>query len=500
MSNVNQALYKIARGAGIVSTGVVISRLFGFLSKVIIARYFSTSEYGVFNLTLTILSIALVIATLGFRSSLPREVSFYTKKNHSKLNDLISTALFIIVLNSLFWAVVLFLEAENISRLFDGDTLASALRRIVFVLPILAITEVLLSTSRGFGRVREKVYFQNIVYPVFFLVFIIVGALLKQPFYFVFTAYVLAKTLTFLILLVDIWRIKFFEFKFLIDPKIGKELIFFSLPLLFTGILGFVMSWTDTLMLGYYMDSRAVGVYNAAAPLSRMLLTFLNSITFLYLPIASQFYAQGEIREFKKIYQIVTKWIFFLTFSFFLLMFLFPEATIVFFFGEKYLKASTSLQVLAFGFMFHTFLGPNGLSLTVIGQTKLAMFGNLFAAIVNILLNVLLIPIYGIEGAAVATAVSYFIYNVFKSYWLYKKTKIHPFNRNYIKALVIGFVPLGLFKMLNIRTTNIFLTGTVLISFLGIYIALILFTKSLDKEDTEVLLTIEKKLRIRLKK
>ena len=118
----------------------------------------------------------------------------------------------------------------------------------------------------------------------------------------------------------------------------------------------------------------------------------------------------------------------------------------------------------------------------------------------NILLNVLLIPIYGIEGAAVATAVSYFIYNVFKSYWLYKKTKIHPFNRNYIKSLVIGFVPLGLFKMLNIRTTNIFLTGTVLISFLGIYIALILFTKSLDKEDTEVLLTIEKKLRVRLKK
>ncbi|WP_240910943.1 hypothetical protein [Thermococcus sp. MV5] len=66
MSEVNKALHRIARGAGIVFVGTIISTLFGFFNKAIIARYFATAEYGVFNLALTILSIALVIATLGF--------------------------------------------------------------------------------------------------------------------------------------------------------------------------------------------------------------------------------------------------------------------------------------------------------------------------------------------------------------------------------------------------------------------------------------------------
>ena len=62
---------------------------FGFLSRAIIARYFSTGEYGVFNLALTVLSIALVVATLGFQNSLPREVAFYKEREPSRVRDLI---------------------------------------------------------------------------------------------------------------------------------------------------------------------------------------------------------------------------------------------------------------------------------------------------------------------------------------------------------------------------------------------------------------------------
>ncbi|GAB6136350.1 oligosaccharide flippase family protein [Thermococcus prieurii] len=80
MSEASQALQKIARGTGIVFVGTVISMLLQFVSRAIIARHFSTSDYGVFNLALTVLSIALVVATLGLQSALPREVAFYRKK------------------------------------------------------------------------------------------------------------------------------------------------------------------------------------------------------------------------------------------------------------------------------------------------------------------------------------------------------------------------------------------------------------------------------------
>lgn len=87
MSEASQALQRIAKGTGIVFAGTIISMFFGALSRVVIARYFSIAEYGVFNLALTVLSIALVVATLGFQHSLPREVAFYKERESSRVGS-----------------------------------------------------------------------------------------------------------------------------------------------------------------------------------------------------------------------------------------------------------------------------------------------------------------------------------------------------------------------------------------------------------------------------
>ena len=232
--------------------------------------------------------------------------------------------------------------------------------------------------------------------------------------------------------------------------------------------------------------------------MARLIPIFLSSTGVLYTPIVTPLYAQGKIKEMGRVYQMITKWIFMLTLPLFSLMFLFPDATIRFFFGTKYVSAAPALQILALGFMFHTFLGLNGLSLLVIGKPKLNMIGNTFAVISNVLLNFLLIPSYGIVGAAVATAASYFVANVFRSFWLYMETKIHPFNRNYVKPLVISFVLLGVIKGLNLRVTSIWYAVPVLVVFLGVYALLVPLSRSIDREDVELLLAVEKRLGVDL--
>ncbi|RLF83583.1 flippase [Thermococci archaeon] len=499
MSEVSYALQRIARGTGIIFVGTVISMLFGFFNRAIIARYFTTSEYGVFNLALTVLSIALVIATLGFRNSLPREVAFYKEKKPSKLDALISTALMIVLVNSVIWTVILILGAGDIAQVFDEERLTYSLKIIALALPLSSLIAIVVSISRGFGRVREKVYFQSIAYPTAFLIFIVLGILLDYSFTYVFFAYVLAQALTFLVLVFDVWKVRLFGFRMSLDLRIGKELIRFSLPLLFSGIMVFVMNWADTLMLGYYKSSEVVGLYNAASPLTKLIRIFLTSAAFLYPPIASQLYARGRINEMKRIYQILTKWIFILTLPVFSIMFLFPEATINFFFGTKYLSAAVALRILALGFMFHTFLGLNGQTLLVMGESMFIMASNLVSTIFNVILNALLIPIYGIEGAAIATATSYFVGNLLGSLRLYQKTKIHPFSRNYLKSLVISFVFLGLMGSVNLRVLNIWYVVLILVIFLGAYFFLVLLSRSVDKEDIELLLAIEKRLGINLR-
>ncbi|AIF70356.1 hypothetical protein PAP_09910 [Palaeococcus pacificus DY20341] len=498
MSEASQALQKIARGISIIFIGTIISTLFGFFNKAIIARYFATAEYGVFNLALTVFSIALVIATLGFGSSLPREVAIYKEKKPFQLWDLVSTAITILIFNGVLLALFLIIGANSAAQIFHDARLEEPLKIIAFALPFSALTAGIVAISRGFGRVREKVYFQNIFYPMVFFALILTGALLKFDFSYIFFAYAAAQGLTLIFLLFDVSRIRLIKFRIKLIPSLGKELVVFSLPLMFTGILGFIMTRTDTLMLGYYLNSEIVGIYNAAAPLASMLPIFLNSAGFLYMPIASQLYAQGKLREMGRVYQILTKWVFLLTLPAFAVMFLFPEVAVNFFFGEKYLGASKALQILALGFMFHTFLGLNGLSLTVIGEPKLNLIGNSFAAVLNVILNILLIPAYGLDGAAVATAVSYFVANVFRSFWLYRNAKIHPFSWNYVKPLVISFVLLGLIESLHLRVPNIWYAVPVLAVFLGIYFLLVLLSKSIDKEDVELLLAVERKLGVNL--
>ena len=200
-----------------------------------------------------------------------------------------------------------------------------------------------------------------------------------------------------------------------------------------------------------------------------------------------------------RVYQILTKWVFLLTLPTFALMFLFPEATIEFFFGAKYVSAALVLQILTLGFMFHTFLGLNGLTLVIIGQPKFNMIGDTFAVISNVILNIFLIPKYGIVGAAVATTVSYVIANVFRSLWLYQKTKIHPFSWNYMKPLAISFVLLGIIKSLHLRVPDIWYAILILAVFLVVCSFLVLLSKSVDKEDVELFLAIGKKLGVDMK-
>lgn len=494
MSEASQALQKIARGTGIIFAGTVISMFFGFLSRALIARYFSTGEYGVFNLALTVLSIALVIATLGFPNSLPREIAFYKEKDPSRIDKLIPTALIIVALSSILLVMFLTLEAGNIARIFKDERLAQALTVIAFALPFSALTSIIISISRGFGRVRERVYFQNVVYPTAFLLLIISGVLLNLNFNFVFLAYITAQAFMLLALMVDASRMKILRFRFYLDLALGKELIAFSIPLLFTGILGFVMTWADTLMLGYYKGSEVVGLYNSASPIAKLLPVFLNSAGFLYVPLASGFYARGKLDEMGRVYQILTKWVFLLTLPLFALMFLFPKAVIMFFFGEKYVPAAPALQILATGFMFHTLVGLNGLSLIIAGESRFISLSTFIASVLNVVLNTLLIPEYGMVGAATATSVSYLVSNLLNSIRLYQVTRIHPFSRNYVKPLVISFVLLGIIKALHLNVPNIWYAIPVLVAFLTVYSLLALLSRSVDREDIDLLLAIEKRM------
>ena len=91
---VNQSLQKIAKGTGIIFIGTIIGMLLGFVSRVIIVRYITQSEYGIFSLALVLLNIFAMISTLGLQSGVTRQIAYFRgKKDSEKVSSIVKSSI-----------------------------------------------------------------------------------------------------------------------------------------------------------------------------------------------------------------------------------------------------------------------------------------------------------------------------------------------------------------------------------------------------------------------
>ncbi|MGB2728537.1 MAG: flippase [Halobacteriota archaeon] len=495
---VNQSLQKIAKGTGIVFTGTIIGLLLGFVGRVILVRFTTQTEYGIYCLALVVISIFATISTLGLSEGSTRYIAYFRGKNEEgKVRGVISSSLKIAIIASISLAVISFFSSDFISvSIFHTPALSTPLKIFSIAIPFTVLINVFIAIFRGFDRVDAKVYFQDILRNVLFLLFLIAVVLFGLSFLGVIYAYLASIAVTCIALVIYMLNKSPLSVgKNSVTNPMTKDLLIFSAPLLAVSMLLMMMSWTDTLMLGYFKTPDVVGLYNAALPLAHLLPVVLLSMNFIYVPIVSQLYSKNLIEEMKRNFAVLTKWIFLLTLPLFFVLVLFPDVVLNLLFGSRYIGASLALQILAIAFFCNAALGFPYSTLIVIGKSKFLMYVFLISAIINIILNIVLIPPMGIVGAAIASALSVVVGKILNTTKLYKISTIHPFTKNYLK--IAGLLVAFLFVFYILRSLVIMSPWmfTALFSlFLVSYGLSLLFTKSFDEEDIMILLTIEKRL------
>ena len=329
---VNESLRKIAKGTGIVFTGTIIGLFMGFVGRIILVRYTTQSEYGIYCLAFTVVSIFVVISTLGLGEGSTRYIAcFRGKGEYGKVRGVISSSIKIALVASVAIAAISFFVSDFISvNIFHTPELSTALKIFSIAIPFTALINVLIAIFRGFDMVDAKVYFQDIVRPVLYILFLVAVVLSGLSFLGVVCAYVLSIAVTCVVFVAYMTKIS----PLLVGGNdvtnpMTKKLLSFSVPLLAISMLMMVMSWTDTLMLGYFKTPDVVGVYNAALPLAHLLSMTLSSMSFIYIPIISQLYSKKLTSELKRSYIILTKWIFLATLPIFFVLFLFKTLAII---------------------------------------------------------------------------------------------------------------------------------------------------------------------------
>ena len=500
---VNQSLQKIAKGTGIVFTGTIIGLIIGFVGRVILIRFITQSEYGIYSLALVIISIFATISTLGLATGSPRYIAYFRgKKEEGKVRGVISSSIKIASVASISFAVISFFISDFISAsIFHTPALSTPLKIFSIAIPFTVLINVFVAIFRGFDRVDAKVYFQNILRPVLYLLFLIAVVLFGLSFLGVIYAYLASIAVTCVVFVMYILKKPPSSIRSggSATNPMTKELLFFSVPLLAVSILWMVMSWTDTLMLGYFKTLDVVGVYNVALPLAHLLTTVVGSVGFLYIPIISQLYSKNQMGEVERSYAISTKWCFMGTLPLFFIFFLFPDVVLNLLFGSRYIGAAIVLQILALGFIFNSYFGLNYHTLLTMDKSNFLMQCFLISGVMNIALNIILIPTLGAIGAAIATASSFAVVEVIMTVKLYTTSGIHPFTNIYTRLTILSILLVSIFCVVKNLFAATFWTLLMFFSlFLLIYVLSILFTKSFDEEDIMMMRTIEKRLGLNL--
>jgi len=501
MDIVGDSLKKITKGAAVYFTGTILGLLIAFVSRIIVIRYISPAEFGLLSLSLTIFTMVSIFTSLGLPNGLTRQASYFIGKNeYEKTVAIFKAGLVLAIISSLIADVGLFALSNSLSKFFKMPDLSWILKILLLALPMVIVSKIILSIFQVYEKVNIKVIFNDLMPNTLRILLVVVVVILSLSFYWIVVAYSLAFIISGIIFLIYFFREVSLETSENIYKYI-KILILFSLPLLFQSTLGMIMNWTDTLMIGYFLTPSDVGLYSGVLPLAKLMINFLVAMNFIYFPLISQLYAKNQINEMGKIYAIITKWLMSASLPIFLVLFFFPNAVLRLLYGNAYVPAAYALQVLALGFFTHITFGPNGMTLIATGDVRYLTVASSIASIVNFVLNLILIPLFGINGAAIASALTYVTVNILISLKLYKNYGIHPFTRNYIKPAITSSVAATLIYLIS-RITHLYVSCLALVLlfvlFLAIYFLSLLLTRSFDKEDMMMLLAIEQRLGIDL--
>ena len=207
-------------------------------------------------------------------------------------------------------------------------------------------------------------------------------------------------------------------------PK--KELVNTSLPMLMGAFSFLLLSHIDTIMLGRFSDTQQVGIYNVALKIALISNFIYGSVNTIIAPKFAELYWGRNIPEFKKVVGYASKMIFLVSFPFLLIIFLFP-GFLMGLFGEEFEQGKNALLILGVGQLVNVLAGAVQNVLKMTGHEHIFRNVMVSGAILNIVLNYILIPIYGIEGAAMASLVCYIYWKLAAAIYVRLKLKVNAF-------------------------------------------------------------------------
>jgi len=441
MSDSSSAYERVVQGVTVVLIGNVVGMLFSFLTRLVPATLLPPGDYGLIALAGTVILVGGMIGRLGFEVGLARELPRSSSPSTTFFSGFVLTFGTSVALGLLVgWL------AGPIALLFDDPALEPFFVACAFGIPSMAVIKIVASGFRGTEDMVGRLLVDNVVHRVG--VFVVVVAAIVQG-YGAFGATVgwvgaLCLTALFGIALVARRTALFTApVKRALSPRELRKLLVFSLPLVGANAAWFLIRQLDNLFVRYYIDSAALGTYDAAFTLTQLVFVFFWPVRVLMLPVVSDIATTDQWETIREVYRLTTKWVVLFTLPLVVLLFRFPGEILSVVFGPAYSTGQLALSILTVGFLTHVVVGPNRETLIALGHSRLVFGATTLALVANVVCNAVLIPPAGTAGAALASMISYTGLNVVLTVILIRRYQITPVSPALPWSCAVGVLGLG---------------------------------------------------------
>ena len=493
----------LAKGMLIILLATAVVKVFGYGFKIVASRWLGVEGFGLFSLALALFTLIAGLLFLGINLSIARYIAFYRGKNKlASIKSTISSGLLLIINLAVLASIVVFFFANQISSLMGHNTLTPLLKLFAIMFPFYAIILSIEKILEGFQRIDLSV-FSNLILNGSKFLLLFVAIFLGVKVFGVAVSFLVATIITaFIMLLIFKYKIinKFFKKEKGNEIKSSiKEIFFHSLPLTVAAMVHTLLTWGDTVILGFFRSVAEVGVYSLVLPTAQLLALPVIASNTVLVPLISNLFAKRKNKEVTNVYKTATKWIFLMMVPLLVLILLFPQRIINTVAGSEFVAGYTALVILAIGVFIGSLATPANMILLSVNKTKLMMKNSIIAAIVNIVLNLILIPKHGLIGAAVAFLVSYVVLFLLRIYEVKTILKIEPFSIKMVYIVILGIITAFVAYYSNNWISPFISFDIVLLIINGVticlvYVLLLLLFKCFDEEDKEIFQAIKKRL------
>ena len=429
----------IVKNTTITYISMFINFIIGFIFAILIARLLAPYQYGLLSLSRSIVGIIAPIALLGLSTSLVRYIPSTRIASTEKSNQYIITAFGVSILSVVSATFLWLLLSDYVATvIFHDVNLVLIFKVIAFLIILSALSALITDTLRGFEefKIYNFLSVSNMAMALFFSLVLVY--LLGFEALFVICGSIISIFITVL------YGLFFVKRKFSIslsksqfEKEIAKKLLKYGLPLVPGSFFLILMTSIDKFAIGSLMNVTNVGYYSIASGIALMAVSLAEPLGVVFFPTFSRLLASNKKEQTSGYLHILLSLAVYVMVPLSIGIILCSAPVIKLLYGVVYAPAIDPLMILMFGTPFYaTYIVFRGYIATVFNTTIFIKILGI-SGIINIILNFSLIPLYGLIGAAFATAFAFFILGIITIYCVNKSNK---FDIRKLELKKMGYV------------------------------------------------------------